>query len=87
MPDGDATTFAWDRAHPPKVEDLFVAAGLASSKGDARRLIAGKGLYLNERVAEPGEVDVAEIRETTSGSYILLRKGKKNLKALKITGR
>ncbi|MCS6932428.1 MAG: tyrosine--tRNA ligase [Acetobacteraceae bacterium] len=44
-------------ALPASVLDLAVAAGLAASKGEARRLIAQHGLRLNDRVVE----DVAAI--------------------------
>lgn len=77
----------WDRKAPPKAEDLFVAAGLATSKGDARRLMSGKGLYLNGRVPKAGEIiDQSEIKATADGNYILLQKGKKTFQPLQILG-
>lgn len=80
-------SFQWDPTAPPKAEELFVAAGLASSKGDARRLLAGKGLYLNGRVPTSGEaVDRSEVKATTEGNYVLLQKGKKTFQPLRITG-
>ncbi|MCX7686242.1 MAG: tyrosine--tRNA ligase [Acetobacteraceae bacterium] len=48
---------AISHALPASVLDLAVAAGLAASKGEARRLIAQHGLRLNDRVVE----DVAAI--------------------------
>ena len=57
--------------------DLLVRAGLASSKGEARRGIEGRGYSINGVV----EADVnrrlseADLRQ---GRYVLLRKGKKN---------
>ncbi len=83
----DAPVFEWNRSNPPRPEDLFVVAGLASSKSDARRLIAGKGLYLNQRVPQAGEVvSEEEAKQTRHGKFVLLQKGKKNYKALRIAG-
>jgi tyrosyl-tRNA synthetase len=80
-------SFQWDRAKPPKPEDLFVAGGLASSKSDARRLLAGKGLYLNRKVPTAGEVvSHAEVVTTAQGQFVLLQKGKKTYQPLRITG-
>jgi tyrosyl-tRNA synthetase len=80
-------SFRWDRAHPPKPEDLFVASGLASSKSDARRLLAGKGLYLNRRVPAAGKaVSDADVVTTPQGKFLLLQKGKKTYQPLRITG-
>ena len=82
-----AKEFRWDPAKPPKAEDLFVAGGLASSKGDARRLLSGKGLYLNREVPEAGaDVPVSVIVSTSGGKFVLLQKGKKTYQPLKIVG-
>lgn len=56
--------------------DVLVRAGLASSKGDARRGIEGRGFSVNETVVD----DVARRltgNDIRQGRYILLRKGKK----------
>ena len=56
--------------------DVLVRAGLASSKGDARRGIEGRGFSVNETVVD----DVARRltrNDVRQGRYILLRKGKK----------
>ncbi|MSR06700.1 MAG: tyrosine--tRNA ligase [Gemmatimonadetes bacterium] len=82
-----AKEFWWDPAKPPKSEDLFVAGGLASSKGDARRLLSGKGLYLNREVPEAGaDVPVSVIVNTSEGKFVLLQKGKKTYQPLRIVG-
>ncbi|MBI3081908.1 MAG: tyrosine--tRNA ligase [Gemmatimonadetes bacterium] len=79
--------FHWDRSRPPKPEDLFVAGGLASSKSDARRLLAGKGLYINRRVPLAGAaVSDTEVVTTAQGKFVLLQKGKKTYQPLRITG-
>ncbi|MDA0329224.1 MAG: tyrosine--tRNA ligase [Gemmatimonadetes bacterium] len=57
--------------------DLLVSTALATSKGDARRVIEGGGVYLNNvRADDPG----ASVRpeQAIEGRYILLRKGKKS---------
>ncbi len=87
LPTTQARTFHWERSKPPKPEDLFVAGGLASSKSDARRLLAGKGLYLNRKVPPAGEtVSDQEIVTTDQGRFVLLQKGKKTYQPLRITG-
>jgi len=87
LPTTPKRSFHWDRAKPPKPEDLFVAGGLASSKGDARRLLAGKGLYLNRKVPPTGAaVSHTEVVSTTQGKFVLLQKGKKTYQPLEITG-
>jgi tyrosyl-tRNA synthetase len=54
--------------------DLLVAAGVAKSKGDARRVVQGGGVYVNNRrVMEEGrKVSAAD---ALHGKFIVLRKG------------
>jgi tyrosyl-tRNA synthetase len=63
----------------PLVEAL-VLTGLASSKADARRGIAGKGFYVNEtQIIDVGhQITEADLRAREHESFVLLRKGKKN---------
>jgi tyrosyl-tRNA synthetase len=56
---------------------LFVQAGLASSNGEARRLIAGGGAYLNNAAIENGDRLVTQADLTADG-VIKLSKGKKH---------
>jgi tyrosyl-tRNA synthetase len=65
--------------------DALVRAGLATSKGDARRGIQGRGFSLNgETLASPdrriGPDDVL------AGGYVLLQKGKKSYALLAVEG-
>ena len=65
------------------VLDLLVESGLVKSKGEARRTIAEGGAYLNnERVTDvehvPGDDDVL------GGSWLVLRRGKKNLAGIEL---
>jgi tyrosyl-tRNA synthetase len=58
--------------------DAVVQAGLAKSKGEARRAIEQGGIYVNQRRAdEIGEAD------WIGGGHLLLRKGKKDYALLK----
>lgn len=64
--------------------ELFVTADLCESKGEARRLISGKGAYLNnERIEDPyhriNEVDLIEKR------FLLLAVGKKKKRVIEIS--
>ena len=69
----------------PSVVDLLVAAGLSKSKGDARRTIAEGGAYLNnERVEDPEHTPSGS--ELLGGSWLVLRRGKKNLAGVEIVG-
>jgi tyrosyl-tRNA synthetase len=67
------------------VIDAFVEAGLAKTKGEARRLIAQGGTYVNNR-----RVDGIEMRlgaaQLASPSVMVLRTGKKNYALLRFTG-
>lgn len=57
------------------VVDLFLEAGLGSSKSDVRRLIQGGGAYIDgERI---DDVDAVVTKTQTDGGTLLLRAGKK----------
>ncbi len=67
----------------PTVVDLLVEAGLSKSKGEARRTVAEGGAYLNNLRVEdpdlvPGEADLL------GGSWLVLRRGKKNLAGVEV---
>jgi tyrosyl-tRNA synthetase len=65
--------------------DLLVEAGLAPSKGEARRAIQGGGIYLNNlRVAE--EKKAVTIDDTIGGELIVLRKGRKEYRLVRVAG-
>jgi tyrosyl-tRNA synthetase len=67
------------------VLDALVKAGLASSKGDARRGIAGKGFLVNgETVAAPERALSAA--DVLHGAYVMLQKGKRNHALLVLEG-
>ncbi len=59
-----------------KIIDLLAATGLATSKGEARRLIAGGGLYLGEEKITDADYALSPALFDANKS-LLLRKGKK----------
>lgn len=65
------------------IVDLFVQAGLAKSKGEARRTIGEGGAYLNNvRVTDPDYVPGPD--DAVGGSWLVLRRGKKNLAGVEL---
>jgi tyrosyl-tRNA synthetase len=63
--------------------DLLAIAGLASSKGDARRSIQGGGIYLNnERVSNPEQR--VTLAHSVEGQFLLLRKGRRQYHLVRI---
>ena len=67
----------------PSVVDLMVLAGLASSKGDARRTIGEGGAYLNnERVTDPEAVP--SDGDLLAGAWLVLRRGKKRFAGVRV---
>jgi tyrosyl-tRNA synthetase len=57
--------------------DALVAVGVAASKGAARRLIQGGGIYVNnQRAADPGMA--LTTAHLASESFVVLRKGKRD---------
>jgi tyrosyl-tRNA synthetase len=65
------------------LNDLLVHAGLAASKGEARRAVESGGVYLNNT-----RVDAVSRNVTTAdllfGQYMLLRKGKRNYALVRV---
>jgi tyrosyl-tRNA synthetase len=62
----------------PSVLDLLVASGLSESRGQARRVLAEGGAYVNNRrVADPAAVP--DRSDLLAGRWLLLRRGKRNL--------
>jgi tyrosyl-tRNA synthetase len=69
----------------PAVVDLLVATGLAASKGDARRTVREGGAYLNnQRVEDPDRIPAET--DLLAGSWLVLRRGKKNLAGVELVG-
>ncbi|AGG66741.1 tyrosine--tRNA ligase [Corynebacterium callunae] len=70
---------------PRTIIDLLVASGLADSKGAAKRAVKEGGAYVNnERISSDDWEPAAE--DLLHGSWLVLRKGKKNFAGVKIGG-
>ncbi len=65
-----------------RVIDLFHAAGLASTKSEARRLLVQGGCYVNRRRIESIEESVT--LEDFENNHLLLRAGKKRYKTVAV---
>ena len=65
------------------ITDLLVQSGLASSRGDGRRLIAGGGIYLNNHRVTDAAFQV-RLEATVEGRFFVLRKGPKNYHLIRI---
>lgn len=63
--------------------DLLVEMKLATSKGEARRLIRNGGIYLNNEKVENEEAQV-ESSDLIEGSFLLLAVGKKRKWAIRV---
>ncbi len=69
----------------PSVLDLLVDTGLATSRGDARRLVAEGGAYLNNRkLADPAARPAAT--DLLHGRWLILRRGKRRLAVAELAG-
>jgi tyrosyl-tRNA synthetase len=69
---------------PETVVDALIKSGLAQSKGEARRLIKGGGIYVNNR--RVAEEDQKLQPDDWRGNQLLLRKGKKDYALLRVGG-
>lgn len=65
------------------IVDVVVLSGMAKSKGEARRLIKGGGVYVNNRRVD--EIDrTITIGDFLNGEVLVLRKGKKRYYLIKV---
>ena len=70
---------------PRTIIDLLVASGLADSKGAAKRAVKEGGAYVNnERIESDDWEPSAE--DLLHGSWLVLRRGKKNFAGVQILG-
>jgi tyrosyl-tRNA synthetase len=66
------------------VGELFIAAGLAASRNEARRTVSEGGAYVNnERVSDAEEVVAAD--RALAGGLLVLRKGKRTFAGVELT--
>lgn len=65
------------------VVDLLVMAGVATGKGDARRLIDGGGAYVNNQQVQDVQ-KVVSLKESIEGKFLVLRKGRKTYHLIRL---
>jgi tyrosyl-tRNA synthetase len=65
------------------VLDVLTAAGLATSKSQARRSVEGGGIYVNNVRVENPERTLSE-GDLLAGRYVILRKGRKDFHLLRV---
>jgi tyrosyl-tRNA synthetase len=65
------------------VIDVASVSGLCKSKGEARRLISGGGMYVNN-VKVPDALATVQVADLVDGAVLVLRSGKKNFHLIKI---
>ena len=64
---------------------VLASSGLAASKGEARRLLTGGGIYVNNR-RESDPARKLSATDTIGGRYLVLRKGRREYHLLRISG-
>jgi tyrosyl-tRNA synthetase len=69
----------------PTIVDLLVAAGLSKSKAEARRTVGEGGAYLNNDRVEDPEFTPSD-SDLLGGSWLVLRRGKKHLAGVEVSG-
>jgi len=69
----------------PTWVDLLAATGVVDSKSAARRIVKEGGAYLNNKKVE-SEDFTPSTSDLLHGKYLLLRKGKRDLAAVEVTG-
>jgi len=67
----------------PNIVDLMVEAGLAKSRGEARRTISEGGAYLNNERVEDPEFEPSQA-DLLGGSWLVLRRGKKTIAGVEV---
>ena len=64
---------------------VMAESGAASSKGEARRLISGGGVYLNAQRVEDGAITLTD-EHVLHGRFVVLRVGKKRYHLIEVVG-
>ena len=67
----------------PTVTDLLVTAGLAKSRGEARRTVGEGGAYVNNQRVEDADAVIAD-DDLIGGSWLVLRRGKKKFAGVEV---
>ena len=66
------------------IADVVTASGLVQSKGEAKRLIQGGGIYLNNQRVQDNQRAVT-LNDTIEGQAFVLRKGAKDYRLVKLS--
>jgi tyrosyl-tRNA synthetase len=66
------------------IADIIVASGLVPSKGEAKRLIQGGGIYLNNQRVQDNQRSVT-LNDAIEGQAFVLRKGAKEYRLVKLS--
>lgn len=66
------------------IVDLLARAGVATSRGEARRLVEGGGIYVNNEQA-PAARRIS-VQDAIEGRFIVLRKGRRSYHLVKLEG-
>ncbi len=67
------------------IVELALLAGIAASKGEARRLIEGGGIYLNNRRVGSAAQTVSA-NDALHGRFLVLRRGQKEFRLIELAG-
>nr|VDG63719.1 tyrosyl-tRNA synthetase [Streptococcus thermophilus] len=81
----ETDVFEVEPGAPRTIVDLLVGTGLVDSKGAARRAIKEGGAYANNQRIESEEWEPAT-GDLLHGSWVVLRRGKKNFAGVKVHG-
>jgi tyrosyl-tRNA synthetase len=65
------------------ISDVIVASGMLQSKGEAKRLIQGGGIYLNNQRVQDIKQNIT-LQHTVEGQAFILRKGAKEYRLVKL---
>ena len=81
----ETEVFEINAGEPRGIVDMLVGTGLAESKGAARRTIKEGGAYANNQRIDSEDWEPTEA-DLLHGSWIVLRRGKKNFSGVKVNG-
>jgi tyrosyl-tRNA synthetase len=81
VPSSDLPKTALEGEGMPIVE-LMATAEIAKSKGEARRLLQGGGVYLNNQKVDPNYQ--VSLQDSIDGKFLVIRKGRKNYHLIRI---
>lgn len=84
VPSSQLPRAAFDGVGLSIVEVCF-QSGLTASKGEAKRLVQGGGVYLNNRPVQDF-AQMVSLQQALEGRFLVLRKGRKDYRLIEIAG-